>query len=158
MARTTFGGTLADYVVLPESGVYRRPGSVEVTVWSAQTGGTQLTDLLVGGQAAASLRTGSEGLIPAFQGPDGVTEAWYQVAGASQRVRVATGPAGPPGGSDAETAQRVTDGPLTKTALASALPIFGSASPSTYLPAGREYVWFQTDGAGTLIDIVSGVA
>lgn len=68
------------------------------------------------------------------------------------------GPEGPPGGSDAETAQRVTEGPLTKTALASALPIFGSVSPSTYLPAGREYVWFQTDGAGTLIDIVSGVA
>ena len=82
MARTTFGGTLADYVVLPESGAYRRPGSVEVTVWDSQTGGTQLTDLLLlDGTPVTSLRTGSEGLIPAFQGPDGVKEAWYQVPG-----------------------------------------------------------------------------
>lgn len=98
MARTTFGGTLADYVVLPESGVYRRPGSVEVTVWDAQTGGTQLTDiLLLDGTPVTSLRTGGEGLIPAFQGPDGVKEAWYQVAGASQRYRIAVGQVGPEG-------------------------------------------------------------
>lgn len=130
MARTTFGGTLADYVVLPESGVYRRPGSVEVTVWSAQTGGTQLTDLLLGGNPVTSLRTGSEGLIPAFQGPDGVTEAWYQVAGASQRVRIATGPQGPagtpgadgaPGGSDEAMAAWVADeDSLTREALSAA--------------------------------------
>ena len=35
---------------------------------------------------------------------------------------------------------------------------FGTTDPSTYLPSGTEYVWNKTDGAGTLLDIVSGVA
>jgi lysophospholipase L1-like esterase len=150
VARTTFGGTLADYVVLPESGVYRRPGSVEVTVWDAQTGGTQLTDLLLlDGTPVTSLRTGSEGLIPAFRGPDEVKEAWYQVAGASQRQRIATGARGPagqdgaPGGSDAAMAAWINDedsqtrASLSERVVAEATPIAATAIVNERSAAAR---------------------
>jgi hypothetical protein len=36
--------------------------------------------------------------------------------------------------------------------------IRGPDDPSATLPIGIEYVWMKTDGAGTLLDIVSGVA
>lgn len=38
----------------------------------------------------------------------------------------------------------------------SARTITGPTLPT--LPAGTEYIWNKTDGAGTLLDIVSGVA
>lgn len=38
----------------------------------------------------------------------------------------------------------------------SARVITGPTLPT--LPAGTEYIWNKTDGAGTLLDIVSGVA
>jgi hypothetical protein len=41
-------------------------------------------------------------------------------------------------------------------AAGSARAVAGPGLPQ--LPAGTEYVWFQTDGAGELLDILSGVA
>lgn len=35
---------------------------------------------------------------------------------------------------------------------------FGPTDPEPALSPGQEYVWHKTDGAGTLLDIVSGVA
>jgi hypothetical protein len=32
-----------------------------------------------------------------------------------------------------------------------------TTDPTTTVPAGTEFVWFQTDGAGALLDILSGV-
>lgn len=37
-------------------------------------------------------------------------------------------------------------------------PFAGPDDPSSDLPPGSEYVWLKTDGAGTLLDIISGVA
>lgn len=34
----------------------------------------------------------------------------------------------------------------------------GTADPGPSLPTGTEYVWMKTDGAGHLLDILSGVA
>lgn len=44
------------------------------------------------------------------------------------------------------------------SALSASYVGFGTVDPSTFLPPGTEYVWNQTDGAGVLLDIVSGVA
>lgn len=42
--------------------------------------------------------------------------------------------------------------------LTTAFVGFGPVDPAPSLPPGTEYVWNKTDGAGTLLDIVSGVA
>jgi hypothetical protein len=34
----------------------------------------------------------------------------------------------------------------------------GPVDPASTLPPGAEYVWFKTDGAGLLLDILTGVA
>jgi hypothetical protein len=49
------------------------------TVWSAKTGGTQYTDLLVGGTPATTVSSDSKGALVPFQGPDGINVAvWVQ--------------------------------------------------------------------------------
>lgn len=66
---------------------------------------------------------------------------------------------------DAKVAAKVADGTsATATALSatyargqgSTVLINGPTLPT--LPAGTEYIWHKTDGAGTLLDILSGVA
>lgn len=52
---------------------------------------------------------------------------------------------------DAQLPVRLSDQELSKTFVAK-----GATKP--VLPPGTEYVWMKTDGAGTLLDIVSGVA
>jgi hypothetical protein len=47
---------------------------------------------------------------------------------------------------------------LSDQALRAAFASSGPTDPSASLPHGTEYVWMKTDGAGTLLDIVSGVA
>lgn len=99
MARHTFAGGPSDYVLVTTSGTWRNAGPSTCTVWSAESGGTQVTDLLIDGQAATALRLGSTGRIPTFQGPDGVEELWLEVPGVPSRVRLtrfgAQGPTGP---------------------------------------------------------------
>lgn len=46
---------------------------------------------------------------------------------------------------DSEVAERVLGG-------------IGPIDPAAGLPHGAEYVWFKTDGAGVLLDILTGVA
>lgn len=41
--------------------------------------------------------------------------------------------------------------------VATTCSTFGPTQPTT-IPAGHEYVWLKTDGAGNLLDILSGVA
>lgn len=52
-------------------------------------------------------------------------------------------------------------GPLKAAAVQAALggsrAYVGTADPSSTLSAGTEYVWFQTDGSGNLIDLWTGV-
>lgn len=54
----------------------------------------------------------------------------------------------------ASTGAKAAADPAVRAALVSK----GTTSPAASLPPGTEYVWMQTDGAGTLLDIVSGVA
>ena len=57
-----------------------------------------------------------------------------------------------------------TPGTPTATALSATYALGGGASRTITgptlppLPAGTEYVWNKTDGAGTLLDILTGVA
>jgi hypothetical protein len=72
MARYTFGGNAA---VESSAGV-PLPGAVG-TAWTAQTGGSQVTDLqTAGGTAQTTVTTASNGAVPIFKGPDGTSQLW----------------------------------------------------------------------------------
>ena len=59
MARNMYGATSADFTLT--SGGRVVPGSV-LTIWSARTGGTQITDLTdVAGTAITSVTSGADG-------------------------------------------------------------------------------------------------
>lgn len=89
MARSTFGGTLADTVAVISGGFFA-VASGSITFWSAKTGGTKYTDLVYNGQAASSIpATNSQ--IPQFQGPDGVTQMWADGGGGARLLIVAPG-------------------------------------------------------------------
>lgn len=80
MSRFQFGGGTADYVA--DSNGRPRSG-VTVTFYDAETGGSQLSDLLdADGAAVGSVTSGAGGRIPRFSGPDGVTELWAEAGGA----------------------------------------------------------------------------
>jgi len=83
MARSNFGGSdtgaLAIQAPACNSGVVKSAPLVTTgTAWSAASGGTQYTDmLLVGGGASVYVLTDSNGFVRAFQGPDGVNEGLW---------------------------------------------------------------------------------
>jgi len=84
MARSVFGGGASDFtfgtVEATGHALMKTLPTYTVTFWSAKTGGTQYTDLLLGadgsGGAASSVVTDSRGLLPEFQGPDTVLVMW----------------------------------------------------------------------------------
>lgn len=60
------------------------PGAV-VTFWSASDGGVQYTDLLDGaGTPITEITADQYGMLPAFQGPDGVAIMWASAGGTSR--------------------------------------------------------------------------
>jgi hypothetical protein len=72
-------------------------GDVEVTFYSAKTGGVPHTDLLDGEGSATSSITSADGsgalplgMIPEFSGPDGVAEMWADAGGAVRFKMAAT--------------------------------------------------------------------
>ncbi|ATO14696.1 hypothetical protein CO540_13360 [Micromonospora sp. WMMA2032] len=94
MARYWFGGGIADWTFTTQDAVdgfddiAQIVSGVQVTVYNAETGGTQVTDLLDADGIAATTITSSDGsdgraagTIPPFQGPDGVTELWASAGG-----------------------------------------------------------------------------
>lgn len=85
MARYSFGGGIADYLVQPRDGLWGvAPGAV-VTFYSDADGGSQYTDLLnEAGTAVTEITADDNGLLPVFQGPDGVTLMWASAGGASR--------------------------------------------------------------------------
>lgn len=99
MARLNFGGTSDDYVFMPVTiGTNRLQalaGNIAVTFWTAQTSGTQITDLIFNGSPATSITTVA-GQLPEFQGPDGVNQMWAD-AGAGRVLLFAQGLQGPVG-------------------------------------------------------------
>jgi hypothetical protein len=108
MARSTFGGTAND-LVLRKAGPFWGPplDAVTVTFWDSETGGTRYTDLLLDGQPVSSVRSGVNGQLPAFQGPDGVAAMWADDGDDRHllidRAKGEKGDTGP-GGSDADVA------------------------------------------------------
>ncbi|MFC7892675.1 glycosyl hydrolase family 28-related protein [Streptomyces sp. NPDC057381] len=144
MARSTFGATLADFVVQPTDGLWGVAPGAALTFWSAADGGDQYTDLLDATGAAATTITADEyGAIPAFQGPDGVVAMWAD-AGGSTRARIEahnTGAVSGPSGSVRDwlnakdhgaVGDNVTDDTIAIQAALDACPMGGIV----YLPAG----------------------
>jgi len=94
MARSVFGGGASDFtfgtVEATGHALMKTLPTYTVTFWSAKTGGTQYTDLLLAsdgsGGAASSVVTDSRGLLPEFQGPDGVLVMWADAG--TTRVKV----------------------------------------------------------------------
>lgn len=87
MARASFGGGVADFVFASTSGGLVKLTSAALTFWTAETGGTQHTDLLLSGAPVTSIPVGADGQVPTFQGPDEVYTMWADAGGA--RVLVA---------------------------------------------------------------------
>ncbi|MFR0351779.1 hypothetical protein [Streptomyces sediminimaris] len=101
MARSTFGATLADYVVQPSDGLWAVAPTATVTFWDAAEAGTQYTDLLDASSTPITTVTADEyGFIPEFQGPDSVTGMWAD-AGGSSRAWIQARGTGSGGGSSA---------------------------------------------------------
>lgn len=103
MARSTFGATAADYVISLGPGGILRAAPATLKFWTAPTGGTQHTDLLLNAAPTSTITVGNDGMVPAFQGPDGVTQMWAD-AGGGERIRIVAGgepgPEGPAGVAD----------------------------------------------------------
>lgn len=89
MARYTFGGTDDMQIQSKGSGnvMFAAPGSV-MTWWSAITGGTQYTDLLLNGSPVTTITADSNGYIPLFSGPDGVSQMWGSADGSARHLAV----------------------------------------------------------------------
>ncbi|RFS82728.1 hypothetical protein D0T12_25135 [Actinomadura spongiicola] len=92
MARHTFGGGIADYVVqYGEGGELRLAANAQITFWNASSGGAQITDLVDStGQPIANgvVTADGNGAIPAFgRGPDGVRAMWAAAAPDAQGPR-----------------------------------------------------------------------
>ncbi|MDH6460107.1 lysophospholipase L1-like esterase [Micromonospora sp. A200] len=71
-------------------------GGVTIAFWSAETGGSQYTDLLDSDGVAVPVIVSADGAtaraagqIPPFQGPDGVTEVWASANGGPRSRMVA---------------------------------------------------------------------
>lgn len=120
MARYDFGDTVPDWTfttttVSGTAGVLQLPSSgATLTFWTAKTGGTQYTDLRLGSAPStptSTITVGSDGVVPAFQGPDGITSMWVSGGGARTRINTWTnaGAAGGGGGS-ASDATTTTNG------------------------------------------------
>lgn len=79
--------------------------------------------------------------------------AWCNAAGRGVRVMVPF-PAPTAGGTGAQGPQGPVGPAGPAGALGTATTVSGTVLPS--LLSGTEYVWFQTDGNGVLVDIVAG--
>lgn len=112
MARYTFGGGSGEFVVDRN---FRAVSATAIECWLTEEGDDQTTDLLVGGNPAASVSSGVLGRVPTFQGPDGVSTLWASADGGSTRWRLDAIDDEAP--SDAAVASLLSN-PASATALA----------------------------------------
>jgi len=97
-----FGAGLTDWVFTTvtadgEDDLAQLTADSVITLWNAETGGTQYTDLLdEDGEACTFVNTADGtgprpvGTIPPFQGPDGITAMWAQADDGSRAQIIAT--------------------------------------------------------------------
>src|SRR5690348_7415956 len=89
--RYTFGGQAVDFLIEPPSVNARVLKSLTNqtggTAWSAQTGGSQYTDLQPIGTDPAPITTDGEGRPRPFYGPDGIRDLWVSFGGARFLLR-----------------------------------------------------------------------
>lgn len=125
MTRSTFGATSADFLISvgPARQLRAQPGTI--TLWSAQSGGTQYTDLLLDGVAVSAIPVDSSGQVPQFQGPDGVVEIWADAGGS--RVRLVTVFTDVAEATDAGIAALLGDADSSTTAALNAKYVAGRA-------------------------------
>lgn len=93
VGRYTFGAGAADFATRVVGGNFGAAASTSISMWSAATGGSQYTDLLAvdGTTAITTVTSGSDGSIPLFYGPVGVTVMWADGGGA-ERVKLYSDP------------------------------------------------------------------
>lgn len=87
MARHTFGGGASDFLAVVGPGGVVRAAAGSIAMWTAETGGTQVTDLLLNGSPVTAIPVGADGQVPTFSGPDGVTVLWAAAGAARVALR-----------------------------------------------------------------------
>lgn len=137
MARPVFWPTNDSYVL--SVGGYPNAG-ISVRIWTQQTGGTQVTDLVAvapngtNGSAIPSgiLISDGNGLLPAFAGPDsGPTTLWGDHGLSGERLALTSGPGSGGGGGGAVSSVVGQTGAVTGTQIAA-----DSALLTTFGPGG----------------------
>ena len=97
MARHIFGGGVADWTFTADAQDFAvLAGGITVAVYNAETGGSQLTDLLNMSSVAVDHVVSSDGTdgrsvgqIPPFYGPDNVTQLWASADAGPRALMVA---------------------------------------------------------------------
>jgi len=85
MARVLYGNTPADFTLGPSGRIIP---NVALTVWTAESGGTQVTDLLDYANAPVSTVTSDDSGLVRFYGPDGTDSTLWIQSGSSTRLAV----------------------------------------------------------------------
>lgn len=106
--RYLFGSGVSDFAIAPPSRhggfVVSAPSLGNGTLWSAEVGGSQYTDLQTsGGGATTTVSTNEDGALVPFYGPPGIDGAWLDFGGGSRALITATR------GQDEHLAGLVTD-------------------------------------------------
>ena len=125
MARNMYGATSADFTIT--SGGRVIPGAV-LTLWTARTGGTQITDLLdVDSVACTTVTSAADGSV-VYYGPDSDLSVHWADSG--QGSRIAIRPSYPYGGTK-PTVTGSKGGNAALTSLLTALAALGIVTDST---------------------------
>jgi hypothetical protein len=129
--RFDFGGTSSDFVYSVTTGGMLRVAAAHLTMWDAETGGTQITDLLFDDSPTFVITVLGDGQIPTFQGPVGVTQMWASAGGTRVLLVSSSGAAerAESAAADAEDARdvAVAAGTTTDLVMASRITTPGSA-------------------------------
>lgn len=86
MARANFGGGAGDFVFTATPNGLVKLAPATLTFWTAETGGIQITDLRLNGVPVTTITVGADGMIPTFQGPDGVASLWADAGAARVKL------------------------------------------------------------------------
>ena len=116
MPRSNFGGTAGDFVAsIGPGGLVHAIARATLTFWTAETGGTQHTDLLLDGNPVTTITVDTDGQVPTFQGPDNVAVMWAD-AGGNKRVKLISDKTGAELTSDAFVGALLADNDSATTA------------------------------------------